>query len=52
VSWVEPLISGAAAVAGGVVVAVSNYGVRRADAEDAQQAELRAASVAFSRRSM
>jgi hypothetical protein len=31
----------------GVVVAVSNYGVRRADAEDAQQAELRAASVAF-----
>src|SRR5712692_9160736 len=45
--WPTALISGASAVGGGLVVAVSSYKLRRIETADAKRAELRNALAAF-----
>ncbi len=47
IEWLTALISGGSAVLGGVVVAISNSWVRRADRQDAQAGELRATVTDF-----
>ncbi len=45
--WINAAIAGASAVGGGAVVAASNLGVRKADADDRRQAALLSAIVGY-----
>jgi hypothetical protein len=45
--WISAAIAGGSAIAGGAVVAISNYWVRRADIRESRRTELRAAVVDY-----